>query len=239
MPEVPERPFLTAGTLTSFAFGVESALGRRPLRYLVARRFAGETALTCLLVLEPDQLAGTYVTIREDRANADCQVWTYVPTMRRAVRIVERHVFGCLPLTRVGYLDLMAWRHPALGDVPEDREADVSWSGWPGARARCYLGPASMPGLTVTEAVDPASGTVVARSVDRRGVPERRWQVLEPGPPELPARIGVGGPDARASATEFRRLGDPVEIPEGVFDEEPRALWDAVGRGIPTLAPAR
>ncbi|MFC5186392.1 LolA-like protein [Actinomadura harenae] len=235
---MPERPFLTAGPLTAFAFGVESALGRRPLRYLVARRFTGDTALTCLYVLEPEQLAGTYLTISEDRAGGDCQVWTYVPTMRRAVRIVERHVFGCLPLTQVGYLDLMAWRHPALGDVPEDREADVSWSGWPGAEARCYLGPASMPGLTVTEAVDPVSGTVVARSVDRRGVPERRWQVLEPGPPELPARIGVRRPDAGA-ATEFRRLGDPVEIPEGVFDEEPRALWDAVGGRIPALAPAR
>ncbi|MEV4259126.1 hypothetical protein AB0J52_38715, partial [Spirillospora sp. NPDC049652] len=152
---MPERPFLTAGPLTSFAFGVESALGRRPLRYLVARRFedgwAG-AAVTVLFVLEPDRLAGTSVTIREDRARADCQVWTYVPTMRRAVRIVERNVFGCLPLTQVGYLDLMAWRHPALGDVPEDREADVSWSGWPGAQGRCYLGPASTPGLTVTEA---------------------------------------------------------------------------------------
>ncbi|RFU38781.1 hypothetical protein DZF91_25880 [Actinomadura logoneensis] len=194
-------------------------------------------ALTFLFVLEPDQLAGTYVTIREDRVHADCQVWTYVPTMRRAVRIVERHVFGCLPLTQVGYLDLMAWRHPALGDVPEDREADVSWSGWPGARARCYLGPASSPGLTVTEAVDPGSGTVVARSVDRRGVPERRWQVLAPGPPELPARIGVRRPDA-GPATEFRRLGDPVEVPAEVFDEGPHALREAVGRRIPALAPA-
>jgi hypothetical protein len=150
-------------------------------------------------------------------------------------------VFGCLPLTQVGHLDLMAWRHPALGDVPEDREADVSWSGWPGAQGRCYLGPASTPGLTVTEAVDPASGTVVARSVDRRGVPERRWQVLEPGPPELPARIGVRRPEPGRGAgpvTEFRRLGDPVEIPGEVFDEGPHALRDAVGRRIPALAPA-
>lgn len=227
---LPRRPGLTAGALTSFAFAVEAALGHRPMRYLIGRRFTGDAALTFLFVTEPGTLTGTHLWISEDPARDACEVWTRVPTMRRPVRVAERQIFGCLPLTEVGYLDLMAWRYPGLAATPEDRDCDLSWSRWPAAEARCHLGPPSTPGLTVTEALDPATGTVVARAVDRRGVPERRWEVVEPGGPAcpgLPARIRVSR-HGTGTATEFRRVGEPVPVPPGVFDDGPGPLRETL-----------
>ncbi|MDL4776719.1 hypothetical protein [Actinomadura xylanilytica] len=250
-----DRANLSAGSLGSFGFAVEAAIGRRPMRYLIGRRFTGDTALTCLFVTQPETLAGTHVRISEDRRRGACEVQTYVPTMRCSLRLAERYLFGCLPLTEVGYLDLMAWRYPGLGSTPEDRDSDLSWSGWPGAEAYCFLGPASTPGLTVTEAVDPASGIVVARAVDRRREPERRWEVVELGDPSVTGlprliragRPGRGSPDAgcaRAGVsggerpgaerwTDFRRVGEPAAVPAADFDGGPQRLREALEHRFP------
>ncbi|MEV5830912.1 hypothetical protein AB0L25_35635 [Spirillospora sp. NPDC052242] len=203
------------------------------MRYAIVRRFAGDTAETWLFVTEPETLAGTHVRIVEDRSRCHCEVRTFVPTMRRSLVLTERHVFGCLPLTDIGYLDLMAWRHPGLAPVPEDRESDLSWSRWPGAEPHCHLGPAVTPGLTVTEAVDPGTGTVVARAVDRRGEPEHRWEVLEPGGPDavgLPRVVRACGPGGRW--TEFRRIGAPFPVDPAHVDAGPDRLLDDLDRRL-------
>lgn len=232
---VHEPANLSAGRLESFGFAVEATFGQRPMRYLVGRRFTGTEAVTALFVREPENLAGTHVWITEDVARRLCDVQTFVPTMRRSVRLMERYVFDCLPLTDIGYLDLMAWRYPGLGSAAEDLAADMSWSRWSLARPRCYLGPASTPGLTVTELADPATGLVVARAVARRGEVSRRWEIVEQGEPGavgLPKRIGVSrGPAGRW--LEFTRTGDPVPVPAADFDGEPDRLRAALESGLP------
>src|SRR5687768_284265 len=96
----PVRPNLWTNQLTSYAFGVETALGDKRMRYLFARRFDQEAtqALTFLFVIEPAVLFGTYVRIME-RAGEGCEVQTYLPTMARPLRVAERLLFDCLPLT--------------------------------------------------------------------------------------------------------------------------------------------
>ncbi|MFD0534598.1 hypothetical protein ACFQY7_13315 [Actinomadura luteofluorescens] len=51
------RPNLSAGGLTSYGFAIEAAIGSRPMRYLVGRRFVGPSAVTGLFVLLPQILA--------------------------------------------------------------------------------------------------------------------------------------------------------------------------------------
>jgi hypothetical protein len=226
---------LSAGRLKSFGFAVEAAFGQRPMRYLVGRRFHGTAAVTGLFVLFPENLAGTHVWISEDLARRRCDVQTYVPTMRKSVRLVERYIFDCLPLTDVGYLDLMAWRYPGLGSTPEDMEIDMSWSRWPSAQPSCYLGPATTPGLTVTEAADLATGVVVARVVARRSEIFRRWEVLEMGDPDivgLPKRIRVSRRQT-GPWMEFDRTDEPVPVPEEDFEAEPARLRAALERRLP------
>ncbi|MGH3373874.1 MAG: hypothetical protein ACRDP6_03950 [Actinoallomurus sp.] len=222
----PARANLSVGTRVSYAFAVEATIGQRSTRYLIGRRFGEHTAVTVLLVSHPANLAGTHVWITEDTAVGSCDVVTYVPTMKTPIHLVERHVLGCLPLTDIGYLDLMAWRYPGLGPSEEGHAADISWSRWDGAEARSYPGPACTPGLTVTEAIDSATRLVVARSVERLGAPVRRWEVLELGDPDagsLPLRIQVSRPQT-GHWTELRRTTEPVEIPEAEFDTGPVAL---------------
>ncbi|QFG22924.1 hypothetical protein [Actinomadura sp. WMMB 499] len=222
---------LSAGSLTCFGFAVEASFGRRPMRYAIVRRFGDGTADTWLFVTEPGTLAGTHVRIAEDRPRGRCEVRTFVPTMRSSLVLAERHVFGCLPLTEIGYLDLMAWRHPSLAPVPEERPSDLSWSRWSGAEAYCHLGPAATPGLTVTEAVDPGTGTVVARAVDRLGEPAHRWEVLEPGGPDavgLPRLVRACG--AGGGWTEFRRVGAPFPVDPAHVDAGPERLLEDLGR---------
>ena len=226
---------LSAGRLMSYGFAVEAAFGQHPMRYLIGRRFRGTTAVTGLFVLQPDNLAGTHVLINEDLVSRQCDVQTYIPTMKRSVRLMERYIFDCLPLTDVGYLDLMAWRYPGLGAMPEDLKVDMSWSRWPTALPRCYLGPATAPGLTVTEAAEPRTGIVVARVVARRGEIFRRWEILEMGDPDmagLPKRIRVSrrhdGP-----WMEFHRTGTPVPIPEEDFEDTPGRLKNSLEHRLP------
>jgi hypothetical protein len=111
----PVRPNLWADRFTSYAFSVEASIGRNPMGYLLARWFDAERpvrALTVLFVVRPKVLFGTYVRISEGPAG--CEVQTYLPTMAQPVRVAEDLVFDTLPLTDVGYVDLMAWPHPAL-----------------------------------------------------------------------------------------------------------------------------
>lgn len=226
---------LSAGRLQSYGFAVEAAIGDRPMRYLVGRRFVGANAITGLFVVQPERLAGTHVWITEDPVRGACEVRTYIPTMKKPVRLVERYIFDCLPLTDVGYLDLMAWRYPGLGTAPEDIDIDMSWTRWPLAQPQCYLGPASTPGLTVTEATDPWTGLVVARVVARRREVFRRWEILEAGSPEvdgLPKRIRVSRRET-GPWMEFRRTGEVVPVPEEDFASGPELLRKALERRIP------
>ncbi|WP_242894348.1 hypothetical protein [Actinomadura litoris] len=175
--------------------------------------------------------------IEEDHSEGRCEVHTFVPTMRRPVRLGERYVFDRLPLTDVGYLDIMAWPYPGLTPA-YGAAADLSWSRRPQARPRRLLGPPSAPGLTVTEAVGPG-GAVLARVVARRREVVRRWEVLEPGGPGLaglPRQIraarGRDGP-----WTRLVRAGEPVPVPEEDF--EPGRLGAALTgalTGAPTAA---
>lgn len=225
---------LSAGRLSSFGFAVEAPSARQCARYLIGRRIQGSVAITCLFVLRPEKLAGTYVWITEDLSAAFCDVQTYVPTMKKSVRLVERYLFDCLPLTDIGYLDLMAWRYPGLGMATDDIAVDLSWSRWPAAEPRCYLGPASTPGLTVTEAVDPATGIVVVRVVGRQREIFRRWEILEMGDRDvagLPERIRVSRRET-GSWTEYQRVGSPVPLPEEAFDGPPPRLKEALEAGL-------
>ena len=230
----PARANLSAGRYTSYAFCVEATIGQRGMRYLIGRRLTQQTAVTVLFVLSPANLAGTHVWITEDAANGRCDVVTYVPTMKSPIHLVERHILGCLPLTDIGYLDLMAWRYPGLGDSQDSQVVDMSWSQWATAEARSYPGPASTPGLTVTEAIDPASGVVVARTIERLNVPVRRWEVTELGHPEtdsLPRRIQVSRPQT-GHRTELQRTSEPVQIPEAEFETSPAQLSRSIEQAI-------
>jgi hypothetical protein len=230
----PARANLSAGRYTSYAFSVEATIGQRGMRYLIGRRLSQHTAVTVLFVLSPANLAGTHVWITEDAADGGCDVVTYVPTMKSPIHLVERHILGCLPLTDIGYLDLMAWRYPGLGASQESHPVDMSWSQWATAKARSYPGPASTPGLTVTEAIDPATGVVVARAIERLNVPVRRWEVLELGHPEtdsLPRRIQVSRPQT-GHLTELRRTTEPVQIPEAEFDTSPAELSRTIEQAL-------
>jgi hypothetical protein len=215
-----------AGRYLSYAFSVEASIGQRDMRYLIGRRFGQHTAVTVLFVLSPANLAGTHVWITEGMTDNRCDVVTYVPTMKNPIHLVERHILGCLPLTDIGYLDLMAWRYPGLGASQEGYRADMSWSRWATAEARSYPGPASTPGLVVTEATDSSTGLVVARAIERLGVPVRRWEVLELGDPDtgnLPRGIGVWRPQT-GHHTELWRTSEPVQIPEAEFGTGPTEL---------------
>jgi hypothetical protein len=235
----PFRTNFGAGGLTSYGFAVEAAIGERPMRYLIGRRLAGATAVTGLFVLHPDKLAGTHVWITEDMTLRHCDVETYIPTMKRPVRLAERYIFDCLPLTDVGYLDLMAWRYPGLDSVPAEIDVDMSWSRWRAAAAsRCYLGPASAPGLTVTEIADSATGIVVGRAVARRREIFRRWEILEMGEPAmagLPRRIRASRGE-NGAWMEFRRHGEPVVVPEDDFAAGPEHLRRTLERRLPAGA---
>lgn len=230
----PARPNLSAGRMTSFGFAIEAAIGQRPMRYLIGRRLLDDAAVTALFVLLPQNLAGTHVWISENSARGECQVETHIPTMRNSVRLVERYLFDCMPLTDIGYLDLMAWRYPGLGATPENVKVDMSWSQWSAAEPRCYLGPVTTPGLTVTEAIDHQTGMVVARVVERLREPFRRWEVVEMGRPEvggLPKRVRASR--MRTSGwTDFRRIGEPVPVPHEAFDAGPAQLREAIEYGL-------
>ncbi|MFF5218597.1 hypothetical protein [Micromonospora sp. NPDC000442] len=230
----PVRPNLRAGRLTAYTFSVETAIGRNPMRYLLARGFDGERptrATTVLFVLQPAVLSGTYVRIEEDKLAGRCQVHTFLPTMAAPLPVAEPLTFDCLPLTDVSYLDLMAWSHPALRPVEtthaEDRNLDGSAAVAPDTRH--YLGPPSLPTLEVTEFVDLDRGLVSRRLLRRDGQPLRTWEITEhggAGGEEPPRRIEVCR-SRTGHRTEFIRTSPAVALPDGVFTQPPMQLRHA------------
>lgn len=227
----PVRPNLWADRLTSYAFGVEATIGQNPMRYLVGRRFDDPRpaqALTMLFVLQPRVLFGTYVRISET-ARGGCEVHTFLPTMARPLRVAESLLFDCLPLTDVGYLDLMAWRHPGLRAM--DAAAwplgdDVEAPGPAPTMTLHYQGPRSMPELMAREVVDLDLSMVTRRVLYRAGRRVRQWEIIErgeAGQETLARRIRVSRP-ASGHETEFVRNGPAVAVPPDIFDQEPAEL---------------
>lgn len=219
----PARANFRAGRLASYAFGVEAAIGANPMRYLFARRFsaAPESAVTAIFVIKPDVLFGTYVWMEEDREAGDCRISTFLPTMRKPIQVVDRLAFDCLPLTDIGYIDLMAWPHPVL---------QLSREGEPGAGTRVYRGPARLNGLAVRECFVPGTGVVVDRVVEQRGEAVRRWEALELGDTAedwLPRRVRVSRLDS-GHRTDFTRSGPAVPLACDDFDGTPESLREAV-----------
>lgn len=219
--ERPVRPNLWADRLTSYAFSVEAAIGRNPMRYLLARRFDAKCpthALTLLFVVQPKVLSGTYVQINEGPTG--CEVQTYLPTMSSPMRVAEGLVFDTLPLTDVGYVDLMAWPHPGL------RRVDAEVPAW----MYRYEGPPSVPELSVHEEVDPGRAVVTRRVLFREGRPVRRWEITEhggTGRDTPPRRIQVARPQT-GHETEFVRTSPAVTVPPDAFDDGPEGLRERV-----------
>ncbi|TKK91349.1 hypothetical protein FDA94_00645 [Herbidospora galbida] len=223
----PARANFRAGRLASYAFGVEAAIGNNPMRYLFARRFSAspERAVTAIFVIKPDVLFGTYVWMEEERDAGECRISTYLPTMRRPIQVVDRLAFDCLPLTDIGYVDLMAWPHPVL---------QLSGAGEPGTGTRVYRGPARLDALVVRECSVPGTGVVVDRVVEQRGEPIRRWEALELGGQAedwLPRRVRVSRLDS-GHWTDFTRSGPAVPLACEDFDDSPETLREAVENAL-------
>ncbi|HEU5160902.1 MAG TPA: hypothetical protein VFU43_28150 [Streptosporangiaceae bacterium] len=239
----PARPNLWAGGLTSYAFSVEATIGQNPMRYLVGRRFEQAAdnapptgALTMLFVIRPQVLYGTYVRISESAVGGGCEIHTFLPTMARPVKVAEALMFDCLPLTDVGYLDLMAWPHPGLRAVGEaaylDPAADITWT--PTTMVH-YAGPSSVPGLRICDVVDVEFSMVIRRVLYRDGRQVRRWEITErgaAGEETLPARIRVARPQT-GHGTEFVRASPAIAVPPDVFDGEPAGTRAWIGERLP------
>jgi hypothetical protein len=220
----PIRPNLWADRLPTYAFLVEAAIGRNPMRYVMARWFDREDpaqARTVLFVLKPEVLFGTYVRIAEDVVAGSCSAHTYLPTMAKPMRVADIMLFDCLPLTDVGYVDLMAWPHPLRADVA-DADDDVA-----GDHERKYrFGGRDLPYILVTEKVDAQHAMVTARTVNRDGVRTRTWEITEHGDAAdggLPLGIRVARPQT-GHVTDFRRATAPLPVPGEVFDLEPEPM---------------
>ncbi|MDF2705252.1 MAG: hypothetical protein K0R62_904 [Nonomuraea muscovyensis] len=232
--EGPARANFRAGRLGSYAFSVEATIGHNPMRYLFARRFSDRatSAITAIFVLKPDVLFGTYVWIEESLDSASCQIHTYLPTMKKPIQVVDRLMFDCLPLTDIGYLDLMAWPHPAL--QPSRADGCPPVDGRTRAEKRCYAGSSSLSGLHVTELVTPRHGLVVTRVVSHRGQQIRRWDALELGSAEedrLPRRVRVARVES-GHRTDFSRTSGIVAVPAEGFDTPPEMLREVVERHL-------
>jgi hypothetical protein len=227
----PARPNLWAGGLTSYAFGVEATIGQNPMRYLLARRFdqASPTrAVTMLFVMRPQVLYGTYVRISEGAAG-DCEIHTFLPTMARPVKVAEASTFDCLPLTDVGYVDLMAWPHPglrALGERGAALDPGLDIEAASATVTLHYAGPPSVPGLRVCDVVDVEFSMLVRRILYRDERQVRRWEISEhggAGEETLPVRIKVARPQT-GHATEFVRAGAAIAVPPDLFNGTPAGL---------------
>ena len=232
----PVRPNLWADRLTSYAFGVQTAIGQKPMHYVVARRFQSDPptrALTLLFVIRPEILFGTYVRIDESILQGTCEVHTFLPTMARPLRVAERLVFDCVPLTDVGYVDLMAWLPPGLEAGGPDDLVCRDRDGAQGASARTfsYRGSADTPTLSICEDVDRRLSMVTVRTVYSGDRQIRRWEITEGGESAgetLPRRIRVSRPQTRHT-TEFIRTAPPMHVPPEIFDETPEILREWIG----------
>lgn len=212
----PIRPNLWADRLPSYAFLVEAAIGRNPMRYAMVRRFDEHhpgRARTVLFVLQPDVLFGTYVRIAEDSVAGTCSTHTYLPTMAEPMRVADVMLFDCLPLTDVGYIDLMAWPHPG-------RHSETADAG----RGYRFGGHDDLPAIAVAERVE--GRVVVTRTVHHDGVLTRTWEITEHGSAAdggLPLGIRVARPRT-GHVTDFRRTTAPLVVPGEVFELAPQPM---------------
>ncbi|TDQ00329.1 hypothetical protein [Labedaea rhizosphaerae] len=215
----PIRPNLWADRLPSYAFLVEAAIGRNPMRYVMARWFDQEDpkrARTVLFVLKPDVLFGTYVRIAEDVVAGEVSAHTFLPTMAKPMRVADVMLFDCLPLTDVGYVDLMAWPHPLRDNENDDGTG----------RTYRFGGHDDLPSIVVTEQVDAGHAMVTARRVHRDGICTRTWEITEHGAAadgNLPLGIRVARPQT-GHVTDFRRATAPLPVPGEVFDLEAQPM---------------
>ncbi|MGW5155996.1 hypothetical protein ACWEPN_11010 [Nonomuraea wenchangensis] len=232
--EEPARANYRAGRLGSYAFSVEAAIGQNPMRYLFARRFQdrGWSATTSIFVMKPDVLFGTYVWIEERLDPSACRIHTYLPTMKRPIQVMDRLMFDCLPLTDIGYLDLMAWPHPALRRAEADACPPID--GRTRAERRCFEGAGALAGVHVTELLTPRHGLVVTRLVSQKGQVLRRWDALELGAASedrLPRRVRVERLQS-GHRTDFARTSGIVPLPGDAFDAPPELLRDLVEESL-------
>jgi len=136
--------------------------------------------------------------------------------MKTPMRVADVMLFDCLPLTDVGYVDLMAWPHPLRDNVA---------NGGPGRRYR-FGGHDDVPSIEVTEEVDAERAMVTARTVHRDGTRTRTWEITEHGGAadgNLPLGIRVARPQT-GHVTDFRRATAPLPVPDEVFDREPEPM---------------
>ncbi|MDO5751379.1 MAG: hypothetical protein Q4P78_09345, partial [Rothia sp. (in: high G+C Gram-positive bacteria)] len=123
------------------------------MSYRFARAFHTDVCLTVVNIDAPSTLAGTEVAITEHRAAQQLVtpiITTFIPTMQEPKTITGRNVYECLPLTDIGYLDLMAY--PSATGV----KAATPPSGWQplttATQVRTIAGPGSI--FIVEELVD-------------------------------------------------------------------------------------
>jgi hypothetical protein len=211
------------------------------MRYLMARRFnVGQPvhAVTTLFVLKPDALFGTYVRIVEVAVDGSCVTHTFLPTMARPLRVADEMLFDCLPLTDVGYLDLMAWPHPSARTDWADPAIGTD-TGQPGGvsatRTSSYGGTPDHPAVLVSEVVDLDRAMVTGRTIHRAGRLTRTWTIIEHGDAadgSLPRCIRVTRPET-GHVTEFFRATGAVPVPRELFDGEPETLRGWIADHLP------
>lgn len=226
------RANLSAGPLGSYAFRIEATLGHRPMTYLFARSTgpAGTSrhARTELLVIAPVNLARTRITISETYGQPVPEVTLFLPTMRAPKLITGSYLFDCLPLTDVGYVDLMAWLHPPAQGI---RTAPPpQWSSWHRKSGVSMHRSVAANGFEVVEAVSEEHGVPVARSIVLDGCETRRWEASDLGDAGhgyLPASIRVTRPHT-GHWTVFERSSEPRPVPAEWLDEDFDTLQKAI-----------
>jgi hypothetical protein len=233
------RANLSAGPLGSYAFRIEATLGHRPMTYLFARSTESigtvQHALTVLLVIAPANLAHTRITISETYGQPVPEVTLFLPTMRAPKPVTGSYLFDCLPLTDVGYVDLMAWLHPPAQDLLMGPQQN--WSPWHRKTGVSMRRSVAAHGFEVVEAVSEDHGVPVARSIVLDGCETRHWEASELGDAShgyLPASIRVTRPHT-GHWTVFDRSTEPCPIPAEWLGEDSETLHEAIlgALGVP------
>lgn len=201
---------LAACPLTAYGFRVEATVGSRSMSYRFARAFHTDVCLTVVNIDAPSTLAGTEVAITEHRVAQQLVtpiITTFIPTMQEPKTITGRNVYECLPLTDIGYLDLMAY--PSATGV----KAATPPSGWQplttATQVRTIAGPGSI--FIVEELVD---SVVTARSVLMDGSVRRTWRALglDQQFPRVPRDLEVSLKGGKLT-TIFHRASEVVTLP--------------------------
>ncbi|MEU7145996.1 hypothetical protein ABZ942_41605 [Nocardia sp. NPDC046473] len=190
---------LDAGPLAAYAFAVAATVGHRDMRYSFARARKPESSLTVVYIDVPSTLCGTEIAIWEHFGGV-YRIRTYIPTMRTPRDIGAPQVFDTLPLTDISYLDLMRGLSPSVLPEPTMTAARSSYVD----ATAVYR----MDGLTVTEQYADVSTTPISRIVERSGMFERAWHVVDigtAGDHRVPLRVQVTRADT-PKATVFERV---------------------------------